>query len=124
MKEKSIIKELEEKIIWELRCFKDETLKMSKEKVYDQAHKIMAMQYIYDQLIEYSYNLSTFDASRLLFQKDILERIYAAWMNGQYKDEDLNVCIKKFVEMIRKEKLYGEISMYKKSIAWGMVKIP
>ena len=118
MKEKSIFKELQAKFLWELSCFKEEILKMSKEQVFNQSYKIMAMHYIHDQLIEYSYNLSTLEASHLLFQKDILERIYEAWMNEVHEEkEDLNVCIKKFVDMIGKEELYGEVSMYKKSIA-------
>lgn len=114
----TFMKEIEEALASELGEFKDETLKLSKEQVYENAYRIMAMQYIYDQLVEYMYHLSDMEICSLIGQKDILERIYCEWMKEpMVEEEDLNECIKQFVEKIVKEESYGEAGKYKKSIA-------
>lgn len=113
-----LLEEVGENLITELRQFKDETLKLSKEQVYENAYKIMAMQYIYDQLVDYLYHLSDLEIGCLLGQKDVLERIYYEWMKESLVEEgDLNECIKQFVERIGKEKIYGETGKHEKFIA-------
>ena len=115
------LKEIGEKLDNELRQFKDEILKLSKEQIYENAYKIMSMQYINDLINEYVYKLSAIKIRSLLRQKDILERIYYEWMKEPFVEEgDLNVCIKQFIERIGMEDEYGKISMYEKFSAWRM----
>lgn len=112
------LKEVGENLTAELKQFKDEMLKRPKEQIYEKAYKIMAMQYIYDQLTDYLYHLSDVEIGCLLGQKDILERIYYEWMEEPLiEEEDLNECIKQFVKRTEKEEIYGKTGEHEKFVA-------
>lgn len=107
----NMFEEVEKKLSVELLQFKEEVIQQSKEQIYEQAYKIMAMQYIYDLLIELLYDLTNMELGYLLLQKDILERIYYEWMkDSSVEENDLNVCIKNFVTQSEKENQYGKVS--------------